>query len=137
MEKHKFLKPCLNVVEKVLGGKRCQPLLEQCFVGFLSETVWGKLLVGGPVARETARRFIICKSRQIGDSESEFLKKGKIRERWESKLAEKLYDRRKAVPAGLCAQGREEAIISPTLSLSLPPFLSISPSPSLPGSSKS
>lgn len=51
------------------------------------------------------------------------LKKGNIRERWESKLAEKLYDRRKAVPAGLCAQGREEVIISLHLSLCLSPSL--------------
>lgn len=35
----------------------------------------GKLLVRGPVARETERRFIICKSRQIGDCESEFPQK--------------------------------------------------------------
>lgn len=78
----------------------------------------------GPVARETARRFIICKSGQIGDSESELPQKGK--NSGESKLAEKLYYRRKAVPAGLCAQGREEAIISPSLSLRLSPSLPLS-----------
>lgn len=47
----------------------------------------------GPVARETARRFIICKSRQIGAGEREVFQKGKkFWETWESKLAEKLYD---------------------------------------------
>ena len=34
-------------------------------------------MVRGPVARETAKRFIICKSRQIGAGEREFSQKGK------------------------------------------------------------
>lgn len=112
-------------------------LFKRCSAGSASRTVfcgvsvWGcleKLLVRGPVARETARRFIIWKSRQIGDSESEFLQKGKNSGEmgkqidWETLWSEKSSPRR-----ALCSGERG----SDNLSLSLPPSLSISPRLSL------